>query len=231
MLRYAFYAKIASTSVRDIGVLIDECVSGDPSARAEFVSRFHRTITAIIVKIACRDGRYQSDLVKELSQDVYVRLLRDNARVLSGLRMRHEGGLASLVQSVAHSVACDYFREKASAKRGGLLRRVDLDGPQADQIEKKGLAERIVRDILFSEIDRALSELLGASRSEDRSVFWLYFRDGLTAKDIATLPLTGLTEKGVESLLARLTKGVRQKLGASSSRNTADEGKESSFPS
>jgi len=157
--------------VRDISVLIDDCVSGEDSARSEFVSRFHRIITSIIVKVARRSGHERSDLVNELSQDVYIRLFRDNAKALADLRMRHEGGLASLVQSVAHSVACDYFRERSAVKRGGLLRKVELDDPHSAEIEKKGLAEEIIQNILFSEVDRVLSELVGSSRSQDRFIF------------------------------------------------------------
>jgi len=46
----------------------------------------------------------------------------------------------------------------------------------------------------------------------DRTIFWLYYRQGLTAKEIGALPSIGLSLKGVESTLHRLTQLVREHL-------------------
>jgi RNA polymerase sigma-70 factor (ECF subfamily) len=40
-------------------------------------------------------------------------------------------------------------------------------------------------------------------------IFLLYYRQGLTASEIAALPALGLTTKGVESIIARLTHMIR----------------------
>jgi RNA polymerase sigma-70 factor (ECF subfamily) len=226
----AVYVKITAT-LRDIDELIEACGSGDSSARSELVSRFHPAICGIIAKLVLRCGSAKMDLIQELTQDTYLRLLRDDAKILRSLRFRHERGLTCLVQSVAHSVACDYFRETSATKRGSLIRKVELDDPNSAEVGKKGESEELLRRVLFSEIDRTLSEILGPSRKEERVIFWLYFRDGLTAKDIAMLPFTELSPKGVESLLARLTKAVREKLASRRSIRAADKGKASSFPS
>src|SRR5437667_159549 len=42
-----------------------------------------------------------------------------------------------------------------------------------------------------------------------RLIFWLYYRSGLSASAIASIPNIGLTTKGVESALLRLTRLVR----------------------
>ena len=52
----------------------------------------------------------------------------------------------------------------------------------------------------------------GNTADRDRTIFWLYYRQGLTTKAIATLPAIGLTIKGVESTLGRLTKMVRKRM-------------------
>jgi RNA polymerase sigma-70 factor (ECF subfamily) len=47
----------------------------------------------------------------------------------------------------------------------------------------------------------------------DRKLFWLYYRVGLTADAIAGLQSIGLSTKGVESNLLRLTRLLRDEIG------------------
>ena len=48
---------------------------------------------------------------------------------------------------------------------------------------------------------------------------WFFYQQGYTAKEISLLPAVGLTVKGVEAVLFRLTRYVREKLGAQDSRS------------
>jgi len=41
------------------------------------------------------------------------------------------------------------------------------------------------------------------------SIFWLYYEQGYSAKEISLLPSMGLTVKGVESTLQRLTRFLK----------------------
>jgi RNA polymerase sigma-70 factor, ECF subfamily len=50
------------------------------------------------------------------------------------------------------------------------------------------------------------------TKDRDRTIFWLYYRQGMTAKEITGLPGIGLSLKGVESALHRLVKLVRDHL-------------------
>lgn len=210
--------------------LIEGCIRADAEARSEFVCRFHRNVVSIIVKVAGRN-RDNLDLIQDLTQDVYLRIFSDDSKPLRMLRSRNESSVAGLVQAIAYSVACDHFRGQAALKRGGGMHLVSLDAPEAPQISKPGHADEILRSILFSEIDRALVRLVGDSaRSEQRTVFWLYFRHGLSARDIADSGVGNLNPKGVESLLSRLTKRVRERLGVDVGEPLA-EGKLPSIPS
>lgn len=49
-------------------------------------------------------------------------------------------------------------------------------------------------------------------------IFWLYYRDGLTTRAISSLPFVGLSTKGVESTIHRLTRMVRNEMVERSSR-------------
>jgi RNA polymerase sigma-70 factor (ECF subfamily) len=209
--------------VLPISELIQLCVDGNALARSEFAARFHKNIAGAVVKVTHGSSRRDPELIRELIQDVYVKLFRDTAKSLRDLRDAHEGAVVGLVQAVAYSVACDYFRGRGAHKRGGTAKVVALDDPETPQPELKGGESSILDRILFLEIDRALSEVLDSGEHCcERTVFWLYYRHGLTANDIARLRLTDLSAKGIESLLRRLTKGIREKLL---------EGKTAGFPS
>ena len=87
----------------------------------------------------------------------------------------------------------------------------------------------LFRSILLREINAALGRLaVGQNLERDRRVFWLYYRVGLTANAIASLPAIGLSTKGVESTILRLTRLLRQELAADrplpGARATTDEG-------
>jgi RNA polymerase sigma-70 factor (ECF subfamily) len=57
-----------------------------------------------------------------------------------------------------------------------------------------------------------LSCPVGHTFVRDHTVFWLYYRDGLTASEISRLPGLDLSLKGVESLLLRMARMVKQRL-------------------
>lgn len=215
--------------MRTAADLIEECIGGNAEARSEFVSRFHRNIVAILVKVACRNQQGRAELIQDLAQDVYLRIFADDSKCLRSLRSRDEASVAGLVQAIAYSVACDHFREGRALKRGGGVRVVSLDDSQTPEVARE--PDDILRSIVFSQIDKTLVGLVENSRrAEQRTVFWLYFRHGLSARDIAALPGCALSAKGVESLLLRLTRAVRERLAAPRCE-TSGEGKAAVFPS
>jgi hypothetical protein len=69
----------------------------------------------------------------------------------------------------------------------------------------------------MAEIQRILEKELAHEPNfgRDIAIFWFYYRWGLTAKEISEILSMGLTVKGVESVLLRLTRLVRSKLGGS----------------
>ena len=64
--------------------------------------------------------------------------------------------------------------------------------------------------ILMGQIERCLAKLASEPNfTRDHTIFWLYYRQGLTAKAISKLPGITLSAKGVESTLLRLTRYVK----------------------
>ena len=68
------------------------------------------------------------------------------------------------------------------------------------------------RTVLFAELDDLLRSAAGPTAQRDRTLFWLYYLQGLTADEIAGLPGSGLTAKGVESALRRVATWLRTEI-------------------
>jgi hypothetical protein len=55
-------------------------------------------------------------------------------------------------------------------------------------------------------------------------IFWLYFRQGMSTKEIASLPTIGLGPKGVGSVIERLKHAIRDQVLGTRSDSEDDEG-------
>jgi RNA polymerase sigma-70 factor, ECF subfamily len=105
---------------------------------------------------------------------------------------------------LAANAARDYVRKKNAEKRGCAKttsaedRLQEIAGAHVPDLERK---------ILISQIDQFLGDDV-----KGRTIFWLYYRQGFTAKEISEIPVFQLSPKGVESLLRRLADTVREQL-------------------
>ena len=59
-------------------------------------------------------------------------------------------------------------------------------------------------------------------------IFWLYFRQGMSTREIASLPSVGLGTKGVGSVIERLKAYVRERILGSPSSLEENEGEKKS---
>jgi DNA-directed RNA polymerase specialized sigma24 family protein len=127
----------------------------------------------------------------------------------------HENGVYGYIKVFTANLSHDHFKASHSLKRGGaaVATSRDCENP-IDALQgtasPAGTAER---KVLMREVDACLRGMTEGSNCErDRRVFWLYYRVGMTASAIAALPKVGVNVKGVESILQRLTRQVREQL-------------------
>jgi hypothetical protein len=108
----------------------------------------------------------------------------------------------------------DYFKGMHTEKRGAAQSHVAIDqSGEHLPIEVAAETDDLDRTVLLHEIQTQLERLApGPARERERLIFMLYYRLGLTAPAIAALPGIGLTVKGVESTLLRLTRAIRHEL-------------------
>jgi RNA polymerase sigma-70 factor (ECF subfamily) len=123
---------------------------------------------------------------------------------------------------VAANVARDFFRKRGAYKRG-RARTVSLD-ETLDSITA-GRSVGADRSVLLSEIEEYLPE-----DRKCQTIFRLYYRQGFSAKEIAAIPEVGLSVKGVESLLHRVIRQLREAIhGARVKRETGGKPEQIAF--
>jgi RNA polymerase sigma-70 factor, ECF subfamily len=202
----------ASVSIEE---LVRRCAaSRSPEAWEEFVRRFHRLIATVILRTAGRLGDASKQTVDDLLQETYLKLCADNFRILRTFQQQHPDAFTGYVKVLTANVVRDHFKSAHTQKRGaGQLEQIQEDfvPPAAD--DSAGSPQSIERAVLIQEITRHLDLCLaGPDHERNRRIFWLHYRAGLSARAIADLPGIRLTPKGVESILIRLTKDLRQRM-------------------
>jgi RNA polymerase sigma-70 factor (ECF subfamily) len=160
-------------------------------------------------------GTATSSIVDDIVQEVFLKLCEQERRVLRDFAPRGEDSFFGLLRVVSASVANDFFRRQHSEKRGGkVVTLVIEEGPASASPPSRDEDAHIQRAVLFSELDRMLLTAPGDTAERDRTLFWLYYLQGLTADEIAELPTSDLSAKGVESALRRVTTWLRKEMAA-----------------
>jgi RNA polymerase sigma-70 factor (ECF subfamily) len=194
--------------------LIAACIDdGHEAAWEEFVRRFRPVIAGTVLRTASRFGDCSPQLVDDLAQETYLKLCSNRSRILREFRPQSEDSIFGLLKTVAFSVVQDHFRGGLAVKRGGGKQESALDTYMESAVAGREGLPQIERDTLLGEIDDCLAAVTEeGSRERDRQIFWLYYRHGMTARAIGAIARIGLTPKGVESVIQRLTGLIRRRL-------------------
>jgi RNA polymerase sigma-70 factor (ECF subfamily) len=175
-------------------------------------------------------GEPSRSLVEDLVQVTYLKLWEDGCRHLRDFAIQHPDAILGYLKKTAANATHDYFKHGQSQSSGGDQPHVstsDFD-PEAGK-ETQGSQEKIDFGVFLKEIDEFLKRSLsGPDQERDRMIFWLYFRQGMSTKEIASLPTIGLGAKGVGSVIERLKRGIREQiLGSHSSSEDGADGTKS----
>jgi RNA polymerase sigma-70 factor, ECF subfamily len=218
--------RYSSLSLKDVVCL---CAGPcDDDAWEEFVSRVGRPISLVILRTASLWGEPSRSLVEDLIQATYLKLLEGGCRLLRDFAIQRPEAILGYLKKTAANATHDYFKHGHSQSSGGDQPHVstsDFD-PEAGN-EVHGSQDKIAFGVFLNEIDEHLKLCLtGPDQERDRTIFWLYFRQGMSTKEIASLPTIGLGVKGVGSVIERLKHAIREQiLGI---RADSDDEKESS---
>jgi len=177
--------------------------------------QFVRLITPVVALTARRVslvwGNASAQLVSEIVQEVFLKLVEDNRRILREFEDRGNEAFLKLLRVVAASVATDYHRRAQASKRGGRSNAMALKaGLSHSEVFDEQATRAVEWPALMAQLDGLLRLNPETISPRDRQIFWLYYRQGLSAQAIAKIPAMELTSKGVESALRRMAQLLRE---------------------
>lgn len=195
--------------------LIKMCLNGDVAAWEEFMRRYHRLIAGVVFRTTQKWGQSSPTTMDDLIQETYLKLCADEYRLLRGYEPKHPDAIYGYIKIITANVVHDRFKALYSEKRGGdqIAEELTALENRSGVDNSAGSKNAMEREILLREIAAHLNAgLSGDTADRDRTIFWLYYRQGFTTRAIASLPAIGLTIKGVESTIFRLTKLIRRRM-------------------
>jgi RNA polymerase sigma factor (sigma-70 family) len=176
----------------------------------EFVRRYQKSIALSVMRAARQYGETRLHAIEDLCQDTYVKLWKDKFRLLGEFAEKHPEAVIGYIKITAANVAIDHFKALHRLKRPPAEDKQSLGN---DDIPGPGGQHAVHTQVLLHQIDaRVLECTKGPHQERDQLIFRLHYKLGVSAKDIATLPFVGLTAKGVEVVLARITQMLRERL-------------------
>ena len=172
-----------------IGQLTRGLAAGDEAAFREFHAGYFDRLYRFLLGVA----HGQEDEAREAVQQTFLRVLR-YARVFESEEV-FWSWLKALARSAARDAGRKERRYRALLERFALFRRAEIQAPEAPE-----------QDSLGARLEEGLGELAPA----DRRLVEGKYLEGATVKELAAQ--TGLSEKAVESRLARLREQLRRRL-------------------
>jgi RNA polymerase sigma-70 factor (ECF subfamily) len=185
--------------------LLNVCLgSEDEELWHKFVRRTQPLIANVIINTLRRWREPSPSLVDDLIQETYLKLFANDRKALRGIRNEHENAIFGYLKVAASNTTVDYFRQPKNK-----VLELELTDPVVPPLPDG--FDRIEFEQLKDKIQARLESLSSSDTYQrDQMIFWLYYEQGYTAKEISLLPNLDLSLKGVESTLLRLVRFVRE---------------------
>src|SRR5215475_11597556 len=160
--------------------LLHECLGSDDQERWErFVRRTQPLIANVIINTLRRWREPSPSLVDDLIQETYLKLFANDRKYLRGIKNEYENAIFGYLKVAASHTTHDHFRQA-----GNRVAEVDLDDnvvpPSSDGFSRIDFMR------LKDEIETRLQGLSSSTTyARDMAIFWLYYEQGYTAKEIS----------------------------------------------
>jgi RNA polymerase sigma factor (sigma-70 family) len=182
--------------------LVELCLQDNQhGAWTEFLRRFQPLMAAVVTKTIRRWIPPSRNLVDDLVQSSLRKLCDNHCRAMRGFRWLHENSFRGFLKVVSSNVVQDHFRKYPPARV-----EEDLEEVGPDALRSEASTGSVETEALVHKLIACLQRLLSAEADFKRNlaIFLLYYRYGLTAKEISGL--YPLTLKAVENTLLRLVR-------------------------
>ncbi|HYR86408.1 MAG TPA: hypothetical protein VE422_20140 [Terriglobia bacterium] len=200
--------------------LLREC--GEKLTDRALWTRFQERFQGLIFLYLLRALRFRSiqedtaDIVPDLAQEVYMRLVQNDGRILRSFRGSTEFSVMAFLSRISATVVQDHLRQLGSSKRRGQLISIDWtnvaefnekNSPLSSEFDPGTLSAILswidVKRVVEGDPDRK-------NARRNALIFKLHYVDGFSSGEIAHFPGFELTKSGVETILARLRKRIQE---------------------
>jgi RNA polymerase sigma factor (sigma-70 family) len=216
--------------------LLKRCLERPPDEGAwqEFVYRYHPAIKAAVAKTfrarvsqeTERRAQFPDDLIEDLVQTVYVRLVEEGNRALQRFEGEHENSIYRYLGIISMNVVRDHFREAKAQKRPKVTFSLDelLDNSGDGGMLKDAISSIDGQPIQGSSLSITLEDVEAAlvrsvsrkHRDRDALIFKLRYLDGLTLEEIRKALALDISPMGIGSILNRINGKLRTRLSRAS---------------
>jgi DNA-directed RNA polymerase specialized sigma24 family protein len=210
------WRQAGETSAAD---LLREC--GEKLTNRVLWTKFQDSFQGLIFLYLLRSLHFRGILddaegiVPDLAQEVYLRLVQHDGRILRTFRGTTEYSVMAFLARISATVVRDYQRQGGANKRGGQV--IPIDRSRVAEREDRGLSETADYDsgrfnsiLAWVDVQRVVdSDSDRKNAARNALIFKLHYVDGFTAAEIARSPGFELTKAGVETILNRLRKRIQ----------------------
>lgn len=220
-----------------VAELLNRCSRRPPDdvAWQEFVRRYNATIRLHVVKTfhqkvsqeTDRKPQFPEDVIDDLIQAVYMRLVEDQNRALNRFEGEYDNSIYQYLAMISINVVRDHFREIHAQKRPKVSFSLDeitdsssgiLD-EKIKYMEGRASVNSSTR-LSFEDIERALNRSVSKkNRDRDILIFKLRFYEGMTLEEITRALGLDISAVSVGSILTRILKKIRPMLEQAGKRS------------
>lgn len=165
------------------------------------------------------------ELVEDITQEVFMRLISNKRRALAAFEGRHELSLRSYLGAITKNVVRDHFKSLRRQKRPSdrvHFRKADseelMDIDQVLVSDEPGLDQAVLSAELVEHLEQSEGD-----NTRDQVLFRLYFVEGLSMREISEVDGLKMTERAVESGLRRIRDELKKRVNAEPSTRANPE--------
>ncbi len=187
---------------RELTELIEGCVSGDASARAQFLGEYYDLAKRATAQSHRQYGADASSVgeIDDICHELFVRIFANDCRALT--RVINPASLDAWIVTAARNEAVSAFRKRVSRDRAMV--EMARERPTAYVPTPSESAEEAERNA-------TIRQKLSALKPHDRLILDLYYLHGLKYSEISEM--TGMNINTVSARLRRARVRLREAIG------------------
>jgi RNA polymerase sigma factor (sigma-70 family) len=188
--------------------------SSDPDLWSRFVRLFRPRLAAAVTRALWRSGqRADRELVAELIQEAYCRMLVADRHVLRAFRGTTNGEAHTYLMRVAESATLDRLRSEAAAKRGAglLIVESEAEAERHDAPDPAASPEMLLvrRDLWRLFWERCQALVGSRDRERDLAILEQAVFQGWTSREIARQ--RGLSASTIDTIVHRIRRRLARR--------------------